>query len=194
MTYRIAGHRVILPTLAAVAVAAVLPLAIGHAQTSNGQTENTTTGATPTGGAAPTTAATPTGGAACDNDTGITLPPGFCATVFADKLGHAAAAGRRARRCALRQHLERPLLPATTRPRPAASWSHSRTRKTTGTPMSCTASATTPASGGHGGTGIALYKGALYAEINDRIVRYPLCRPARSRRRVSRPRSSPACR
>lgn len=30
------------------------------------------------------------------------------------------------------------------------------------------------ADGGHGGTGIALYKGSLYAEINDRIVRYPL--------------------
>ena len=28
--------------------------------------------------------------------------------------------------------------------------------------------------GGAGGTGIALYKGALYAEINDRIVRYAL--------------------
>jgi glucose/arabinose dehydrogenase len=30
----------------------------------------------------------------------------------------------------------------------------------------------TPARGGHGGTGIALYDGYLYAELNDRIVRY----------------------
>ena len=30
-----------------------------------------------------------TGAATCsENNTGITLPPGFCATVFADKLGH----------------------------------------------------------------------------------------------------------
>lgn len=29
-------------------------------------------------------------------------------------------------------------------------------------------------SGGAGGTGIGLYKGALFAEINDKIVRYPL--------------------
>ena len=29
-------------------------------------------------------------------------------------------------------------------------------------------------SGGHGGTGIGLYKGYLYAESNDEIVRYPL--------------------
>ena len=29
-------------------------------------------------------------------------------------------------------------------------------------------------SGGHGGTGIALYKGALYAESNDKILRYAL--------------------
>ena len=28
--------------------------------------------------------------------------------------------------------------------------------------------------GGAGGTGIALYKGSIYAEINDRIVRYAL--------------------
>ena len=28
--------------------------------------------------------------------------------------------------------------------------------------------------GSHGGTGIALYNGALYAEVNDRIVRYTL--------------------
>ena len=33
-------------------------------------------------------------------------------------------------------------------------------------------------SGNAGGTGIALYNGALYAETNDRIVRYP-CRRAR---------------
>jgi glucose/arabinose dehydrogenase/mono/diheme cytochrome c family protein len=32
----------------------------------------------------------------------------------------------------------------------------------------------TQASGGHGGTGIAYYNGAIYAEINDRIVRYAL--------------------
>ncbi|MDE2263302.1 MAG: glucose dehydrogenase, partial [Gammaproteobacteria bacterium] len=30
----------------------------------------------------------------------------------------------------------------------------------------------TPATGGHGGTGIGLYDGYLYAELNDRIVRY----------------------
>ncbi|MGH8269911.1 MAG: glucose dehydrogenase, partial [Steroidobacteraceae bacterium] len=32
----------------------------------------------------------------------------------------------------------------------------------------------TPATGGHGGTGIGLYDGYLYAELNDRIVRYRL--------------------
>lgn len=32
----------------------------------------------------------------------------------------------------------------------------------------------TVASGGAGGTGIGLYGGALYAEINDQIVRYTL--------------------
>ena len=37
------------------------------------------------------TGGTTTSGAACSNDTGITLPPGFCATVFADRLGHPVA-------------------------------------------------------------------------------------------------------
>src|SRR4029077_1216865 len=32
----------------------------------------------------------------------------------------------------------------------------------------------TQADGAAGGTGIALYKSALYAEVNDRIMRYPL--------------------
>src|SRR5262245_46352731 len=33
---------------------------------------------------------TPKAGDACPtNDTGLTLPPGFCATVFADGIGHA---------------------------------------------------------------------------------------------------------
>jgi glucose/arabinose dehydrogenase/cytochrome c553 len=171
MTYRIAGHRVILPTLAA--VAAVLPLAIGHAQTSNGQTENTTTGATPTGDAAPTTAATPTGGAACDNDTGITLPPGFCATVFADKLGH-----------------PRQMVVAPDGVLYVNTWSGRYYQNDTPPPGGFLIAlkdthddghadvvqrfGETPATGGHGGTGIAIYKDGLYAEINDRIVRYPL--------------------
>ena len=44
----------------------------------------------------------------------------------------------------------------------------------TARPMSPRASATRIEQGNHGGTGIALYKGALYAETNDRIVRYAL--------------------
>ena len=161
MTYRIAGHRVILPALAAVALAAVLPLAIGHAQTSNGQTEHTTTGATPTGGAA------------CDNDTGITLPPGFCATVFADKLGH-----------------PRQMVVAPDGVLYVNTWSGRYYQNDTPPPGGFLIAlkdthddghadvvqrfGETPATGGHGGTGIAIYKDGLYAEINDRIVRYPL--------------------
>ena len=48
---------------------------------------------------------------ACVGDNGgITLPPGFCATVFADNLGHARHMAVGAERRALCQHLERPLL------------------------------------------------------------------------------------
>ena len=49
---------------------------------------------------------------ACVGDNGgITLSAGFCATVFADKLGHAWAHGGRSEPGRLRQYLERPLLP-----------------------------------------------------------------------------------
>ena len=43
-------------------------------------------------------------------------------------------------------------------------------------------------SGAHGGTGIALFEGYLYAEIDDRIVRYTL--PPGGRVPQGRPRSS----
>ena len=36
------------------------------------------------------------------------------------------------------------------------------------------ASAQTVQSGGAGGTGIGIYKGWLYAELNDKILKYPL--------------------
>ena len=57
-------------------------------------------------------------GCAADNG-GITLPPGFCATVFADNLGHARQMAVGARRRSLREHLERPLLSQRQSRRPA---------------------------------------------------------------------------
>jgi glucose/arabinose dehydrogenase/mono/diheme cytochrome c family protein len=109
---------------------------------------------------------------AADNG-GITLPPGFCATVFADNIGHA-----------------RHLVVAPNGVVYVNTWSgiyFGNDKPPTGgflvalqdTKGSGKADVVTRfgpgvESGNAGGTGIALYKGALFAETNDRIVRYAL--------------------
>jgi glucose/arabinose dehydrogenase/cytochrome c5 len=107
------------------------------------------------------------------NEAGITLPKGFCATVFADKIGHA-----------------RQLVVAPDGTVYVNTWSgvyynndtpHDggflvalKDSKGTGHADTDVRFGPTFAEGAHGGTGIALYKNWLYAEINDRIVRYDL--------------------
>ena len=63
---------------------------------------------------------------------------------------------------------------ATTRRPPADSWLRCRTPTATAGPMSIIRFGEAREQGNAGGTGIALYNGALYAETNDRIVRYAL--------------------
>jgi glucose/arabinose dehydrogenase/mono/diheme cytochrome c family protein len=111
---------------------------------------------------------------ACPGDNGgITLSPGFCATVFADHLGH------------VRQLKVTPNGVVY-----ANSWSgryyHNDTpppggflialQDTKGAGQADKIERFGPdfAHGDHGGTGIALYKNYVYAETNDRIVRYAL--------------------
>jgi glucose/arabinose dehydrogenase len=107
------------------------------------------------------------------DDTGLRLPAGFCATVFADGIGHA-----------------RHLVVAANGVVYVNTWSgryygsdkpHAggflvALQDTTGAGKANVNQrfGETVQSGGAGGTGIDLYKGALYAEINDRIVRYAL--------------------
>src|SRR5271168_4228259 len=120
----------------------------------------------------------PTGGqstsVACpDNDTGLTLPTGFCATIFADGIGHA-----------------RHLVVAPDGVVYVNTWSgryygndtpHAggflvalKDNSGAGKADVIQRFGETVQSGGAGGTGIGLYKGALFAEINDKIVRYAL--------------------
>ncbi|HLH08347.1 MAG TPA: c-type cytochrome [Terriglobales bacterium] len=110
----------------------------------------------------------------CPADTsGLKLPPGFCATIFADHLGHP------------RQMVVAPdgVLYVNTwsgryfanSPTPPGGFIVAlQDTKGAGKADVIKRFGSTPAMGGHGGSGIALYKDAIYAEINDRIDRYPL--------------------
>ena len=111
---------------------------------------------------------------ACINDdSGLTLPAGFCATVFAEGIGHA-----------------RHLVVAPNGVVYVNTWSGSyygnavphaggflvalRDQHGLGKADVIDRFGETVQSGGHGGTGIGFYDGAIYAENNDRILRYSL--------------------
>ena len=101
---------------------------------------------------------------ACPADTGITLPPGFCATIFADNLGHARHLAVAPNGTVYVNTLGGPS---------SASGFLVALRDTKGQGRADVVQrfgAGAPA----GGTGIAFYKGAIFAEMRDRILRYPL--------------------
>ena len=112
--------------------------------------------------------------ASCPGDSGgITLPVGFCATVFADRLGHV-----------------RHLAVGPNGVVYANTWSgryyHNDTPPAGGFLIALQSTkgdgqadkvirfGPAAADGNAGGTGIAIYRGHVYAETNDRIVRYAL--------------------
>jgi len=112
--------------------------------------------------------------AACPGDNGgITLSSGFCATVFADNIGHA-----------------RHLVVAPNGVVYVNTWSGRYYKNDTPPSGGFLVALQDTHGDGHanvvkrfgdgvpegsaGGTGIALYDNALYAEVNDRIVRYAL--------------------
>ena len=107
------------------------------------------------------------------NDSGLKLIHGFCATVFADKLGHP------------RHMVVAPdgVVYVNTwsgvyygNDKPPAGGFLVALQDTTGSGKANVVKrfGATVKSGGAGGTGIALYKGDLYVEINDRIERYKM--------------------
>jgi glucose/arabinose dehydrogenase/mono/diheme cytochrome c family protein len=111
---------------------------------------------------------------ACPNDdSGLKLPAGFCATVFADGIGHA------------RDMVVTPngVLYVNTwsgryygndTPHKGGFLVALQNKSGAGKADVNERFGDNVQSGGHGGTGIGMYKGAIYAEINDRIVRYSL--------------------
>jgi glucose/arabinose dehydrogenase/cytochrome c5 len=106
-------------------------------------------------------------------DTGITLPKGFCATVFADGIGHA-------RQMVVAQdgtvfvNTWSGVYYNNDKPPEGGFLVALKDTKGAGRADEIQRFGETAAEGGHGGTGVAVYKDGLYAEINDRIVRYPL--------------------
>ena len=104
---------------------------------------------------------------------GLKLPAGFCATVFADGIGHV-----------------RHMAIAPNGVLYVNTWSgeyynhdvpHAggflvalQDKKGAGKADAIERFGETVKTGGAGGTGIAVYKGSIYAEINDRIVRYAI--------------------
>ncbi|MFY9912917.1 MAG: c-type cytochrome [Candidatus Sulfotelmatobacter sp.] len=115
-----------------------------------------------------------TGSQTCPNDdSGLKLPAGFCATVFADGIGHA-----------------RQMVVAPNEVLYVNTWSgryygddtpHAggflvalQDKNGSGKAEVIERFGETVQSGGHGGTGIGIYKGSIYAESNDQIVRYSL--------------------
>jgi len=111
----------------------------------------------------------------CPTDNGgLTLPPGFCATVFADNLGHtrhlAVAADGTVYVNTWSGRYFRNAPPA-----PGGGFIVAlKDRDGDGVADSTERFGPSEAGGGHGGTGVALWHGGLYVEETDKIVRYPL--------------------
>ncbi len=114
------------------------------------------------------------GGACPKDESGLKLSPGFCATVFADGLGHV-----------------RHMVVAPSGVLYVNTWSGEyygendklpeggflvalQDKASAGKADKIERFGETSAEGGGGGTGIGIHAGHLYAEIGDRIVRYPL--------------------
>src|SRR5208282_2683523 len=111
-------------------------------------------------------------GSGCSNDdSGLKLPAGFCATVFADEIGHA------------RHMVVGPsgVVYVNTwsgryygndKPHDGGFLVALQDKGGAGKADVIERFGETVQSGGAGGTGIGIYKGSIFAEINDRIVRY----------------------
>jgi glucose/arabinose dehydrogenase len=114
--------------------------------------------------------------AACSGDSGgLTLPSGFCATVFADALGHTrhlavAPNGTIYVNTWSGAYFNNEALP------PGGMLVALKDTKGSGKADAIVRFGPGHAEGNAGGTGIAIFRNYLYAETNDRIVRYALPR------------------
>ncbi|HEX3845893.1 MAG TPA: PQQ-dependent sugar dehydrogenase [Steroidobacteraceae bacterium] len=111
---------------------------------------------------------------ACPNDdSGLTLPAGFCATIFADQIGHARHLAVTPGGVLYVNTWSGEYYP-NDKPHEGGFLVALKDTKGAGKADVNERFGETAASGGAGGTGIGLFKDGLYAEINDKIVRYRL--------------------
>ncbi len=125
----------------------------------------------PTGSATDLAAA----GAACpSDDSGLKLPPGFCATIFADDIGHARHLVVSPNGIVYVNTWSGAYYPPNEPTHEGGFLVALEDKTGSGKADVIERFGETAQTGGAGGTGIGLYNGSIYAEINDRIVRYAL--------------------
>src|SRR5579863_8316856 len=108
------------------------------------------------------------------DDSGLKLPPGFCATIFADGIGHARHLVVAQNGVVYLNTWSGDYYPPN-QPSPEGGFLVALQDKTgLGKADVIQRFGETAQTGGHGGTGISLYNGSIYAELNDRILRYSL--------------------
>ncbi len=113
-------------------------------------------------------------GVACRGDNaGIRLSPGFCATLFADNLGHVRHMAVASNGVVYANTWSGRYF-ANSPPPPGGFLIALKDTTGNGKADQQTRFGETVAEGDAGGTGIALYKGYVYAEANDKIVRYAI--------------------
>ncbi len=114
------------------------------------------------------------GGACPSDDSGLKLPHGFCATIFADGIGHARHLVVAANGVVYVNTWSGEYFPAGEVVHEGGFLVALQDKSGSGKADVIERFGATLAEGSHGGTGIALYKGSIYAEVNDRIIRYTL--------------------
>jgi glucose/arabinose dehydrogenase/mono/diheme cytochrome c family protein len=107
------------------------------------------------------------------DDSGLKLPPGFCATVWADGMGHARHVAV-APNGVVYVNTWSGVYYGNEPPHPGGFLVALQDKAGAGKADVVERFGETAQTGGAGGTGIGIYKNWVYAEINDRIVRYSM--------------------
>lgn len=115
------------------------------------------------------------GSPACPaDDSGLKLPAGFCATIFADGIGHARHLVVAQNGVVYVNTWSGAYYPPNETPHEGAFLVALQDTTGLGKANVIQRFGETATNGAAGGTGIGLYNGSIYAEVNDRIVRYSL--------------------